>query len=93
MIEQLFFSEEEQELLRLFPSPSNRVIRNNLVANKADWQYTLSARVLQLAIKDLDKWMVRPFLRTKNLRKKILKRKNEKSENHPFVLKKSKAKL
>ena len=49
----IVFSEEEQELLRLFPSPSNRVIRNNLVANKADWQYTLSARVLQLAIKDL----------------------------------------
>ena len=33
--------EEEQELLRLFPSPSNRVIRNNLVANKADWQYSV----------------------------------------------------
>ena len=32
----IIFSEEEQELLHLFPSPSNRVIRNNLVANKAD---------------------------------------------------------
>ena len=47
------FSEEEQELLRLFPSPSHRVIRNKLVANKADWQYTLSSRVLQWAIRDL----------------------------------------
>lgn len=33
----IVFSEEEQELLRLFPSPSNRVIRNTLVNNKADW--------------------------------------------------------
>lgn len=47
------FSEEEQELLRLFPSPSHRVIRNKLVANKEDWQYTLSSRVLQWAIRDL----------------------------------------
>ena len=47
------FSEEEQELLRLFPSPSHRVIRNKLVANKADWQYLLSSRVLQWAIRDL----------------------------------------
>ena len=47
------FSEEEQESLRLFPSPSHRVIRNKLVANKADWQYTLSSRVLQWAIRDL----------------------------------------
>ena len=35
------------------PSPNERRVRNELVANKADWQYDLSARCLQLAIKDL----------------------------------------
>ena len=49
----IVFSEEEQELLRLFPSPSNRVVRDLLVADRADWQYSLSSRVLQLAIRDL----------------------------------------
>lgn len=34
-------------------SPNERRVRNELVANKADWQYNLSARCLQLAIKDL----------------------------------------
>ena len=35
------------------PSPNERRVRNELVANKVDWQYNLSARCLQLAIKDL----------------------------------------
>ena len=35
--------------------PSERKVRNELVANKADWQYQLSARCLQLAISDLGK--------------------------------------
>ena len=47
------FSKEEKELLDMFPSPSERVVRNKLVANKEDWQYTLSSRVLQWAIRDL----------------------------------------
>lgn len=47
------FSEEEQALRALFPAPSERVVRDELVAQKADWQYEFSARVLQLAIKDL----------------------------------------
>lgn len=47
------FSDEEQELLRLFPSPSKRVVRNLMVNDKEDWQYTLSSRVLQWAIRDL----------------------------------------
>ena len=34
-------------------SPNERRVRDELVANKADWQYDLSARCLQLAIKDL----------------------------------------
>lgn len=33
--------------------PSERKIRDALVANKEDWQYQLSSRVLQLAVKDL----------------------------------------
>lgn len=35
------------------PSPNERRVRNELVANKEDWQYGLSARCLQLAVKDL----------------------------------------
>ncbi len=35
--------------------PSGRRGRDELVANKADWQYQLSARCLQLAISDLGK--------------------------------------
>lgn len=35
--------------------PSERKVRDELVANKADWQYQLSARCLQLAINDLGK--------------------------------------
>lgn len=47
------FTKEEQALRVLYPSPSERVVRNELVAQKADWQFTLSSRVLQFAIKDL----------------------------------------
>ena len=47
------FSEEEQALRALFPAPSRYAVLNELVAQKADWQYELSARVLQQAIKDL----------------------------------------
>ena len=35
--------------------PTMYRVRNELVANKEDWQYQLSARCLQLAIKDLGK--------------------------------------
>ena len=35
------------------PRPSTYSVRNELVANKADWQYELSARTLQLGIADL----------------------------------------
>lgn len=47
------FSEEEQALRSLFPSPNERVVRDELVAQKADWQFGFSARTLQLTIKDL----------------------------------------
>ena len=35
--------------------PSERKVRDELVANKADWQFQLSARCLQLALSDLGK--------------------------------------
>lgn len=35
------------------PSPNERRILDELVDNKADWQFALSARCLQLAVKDL----------------------------------------
>ena len=47
------FSEGEQALRALFPAPCERKVRDELVAQKADWQYEFSARVLQQAIKDL----------------------------------------
>jgi len=48
------FSEEEQALRSLFLSPNERVVRDELVAQKADWQFGFSARTLQLAIKAFD---------------------------------------
>lgn len=47
------FTDEEQALRALYPSPSERIVRDELVAQKADWQFALSSRVLQQAIKDL----------------------------------------
>lgn len=47
------FTDEEQALRALYPAPSERIVRNELVAQKADWQFALSSRVLQQAIKDL----------------------------------------
>ena len=47
------FSEDEQTVRTRFPAPSHIVVQNELVAQKADWQYELSARALLLAIKDL----------------------------------------
>ena len=47
------FSEEEQTLRALFPAPSERIVRDELMAQKADWQFEFSSRALQLAIKDL----------------------------------------
>lgn len=47
------FSEEEQALRALFPAPSLYVVQKELIAQKANWQYKLSSRVLKQAIKDL----------------------------------------
>lgn len=84
----IVFSEEEQELLRLFPSPSHRVIRNKLVANKADWQYKLSSRVLQWAIRDLaQSWST--FFESKKPKKKGSKKKKRKVGKPSFRSKKN----
>lgn len=51
------FKDKETELRKLFPSPNERNVRNELVANKKDWEYENSSRVLQFAVKDLaDSW-------------------------------------
>ena len=47
------FTEEELNLRQRFPSPTERIVRDELVANKSDWEYENSSRVLQLAVKDL----------------------------------------
>lgn len=49
----IMFSKEEKELLDMFPSPSHRIVQNLLIKDKEDWQYTLSSRILQWAIRDL----------------------------------------
>ena len=51
------FTPTEKKLRKLFPTPNERNVRNELVANKEDWEYENSSRVLQLAVKDLsDSW-------------------------------------
>ena len=84
----IVFSKDEQELLAMFPSPSHRVVRNLLVANKADWQYLLSSRVLQWAIKDLaQSWSA--FFDNKKPKKKGSKKKKRKVGKPSFRLKKN----
>ena len=84
----IVFSEEEQELLTLFPSPSHHVVQNILVANKANWQYSLSSRVLQMAIKDLaHAWSA--FFDSKKPKKKNSKKKKRKVGKPSFRSKKN----
>ena len=73
----IVFFEEEQELLSMFPSPSNRVVRNLLVADRADWQYSRSSRVLQLAIRDLANAWFAVFDSKKPKKKSSKKRKRK----------------
>ena len=44
---------EEKELLTQYPSPSHYSVRDELTAQKEDWQYALSSRVLRQAVKDV----------------------------------------
>lgn len=67
----IIFSEEEQELLDMFPSPSERTVRDLMVKDKEDWQYTLSSKVLQLAVRDLANAWSRFFNSKKSKTKKL----------------------
>ena len=46
-------TDEEKDLVNQYPNPSRYSVLNELVANKEDWQYALSSRVLQRAVKDV----------------------------------------
>lgn len=84
----IVFSEEEQELLKSFPSPSHRVVQNILVADKADWQYKLSSRTLQMTIKDLaHAWSA--FFNSKKTNNKSSKKKKRKAGKPSFRSKKN----
>lgn len=84
----IVFSEEEQELLDLFPSPSHRVVQNILVRDKADWQYRLSSRTLQMTIKDLaHAWSA--FFDSKKPSKKGSKKKKRKVGKPSFRFKRN----
>lgn len=49
------FTDDEKALLSQYPAPTRYHVCNILVANKKDWQYLLSSRVLQQAVADLAK--------------------------------------
>lgn len=74
---------EQYEAYTLNPDdnimPSEYNVRNELVANKQDWQYKLSSRVLQLTSVDLGKAM-KQFL-NKNGRYPKFKSKKERKQN------------
>ena len=57
--------------------PNNAKVRNHMVANKQNWQYKLSARVLQYASSDLEKAWKRFFNNLSN-RPKFKSKKNYK---------------
>ena len=66
------FSNDERELLDMFPYPSQYVVQNLMVKDKEDWQYALSSRVLQRAARDLaNAWTT--FFNSKKSKKKKLK--------------------
>ena len=46
-------TDDEQDLVNQYPQPSHYSVQNELVSQKEDWQYTLSSRVLQQAVKDV----------------------------------------
>ena len=82
------FSNDEQELLDMFPSPSHYGVLNLMVRDKEDWQYLLSSRVLQCAIKDLaSAWSA--FFNSKKPTTKASKKKNRKVGKPSFRSKKN----
>ena len=85
----IVFSDEEQKLLDLFPSPSERIIRNVMVKDKEDWQYLLSSKVLQLAIRDLASAWSKFFNNQKSKTKTKNKNKSQKVGKPSFQSKKN----
>ena len=83
------FSKEEQELLDMFPSPSERVVRDLMVKDKEDWQYTLSSKVLPLAVRDLAHAWSKFFDSKKSKTKTKTKTKNQKVGKPSFRIKKN----
>ena len=82
------FSKDEQELLNMFPSASHYVVQNLMVKDKEDWQYLLSSRVLQWAIRDLaNAWSA--FFNSKKPTKKTSKKKKFKVGKPSFRSKKN----
>ena len=82
------FSKEEQELLDLFPAPSHYFVLKLLVKDKEDWQYLLSSRALQWAIRDLaNAWSA--FFNSKKPTKKDPKKKKQKVGKPSFRTKKN----
>ena len=49
------FTDDEKALLSQYPAPTQYCVCKILVANKKDWQYRLSSRVLQKTVADLAK--------------------------------------
>ena len=49
------FTEDENALLMQYPAPTHYTVRKMLTADKQDWQYQLSSRVLYQAVTDLAK--------------------------------------
>ena len=49
------FTAEQEKMLASYPAPNWKAIRNKLVAEKEDWQFSYSAHLLQLAVQDLGK--------------------------------------
>ena len=46
-------TDDELDLVAYYPKPSQYIVRDELTAQKEDWQYALSSRVLYQAVKDL----------------------------------------
>ena len=85
------FTNEEKNLQKEFPSPNERRVRNELVANKSDWEYKNSSRILQLAVKDLSNtwfnFLINRKRRQVNQNLKVARTQSKVSKLIPHVLK------
>lgn len=73
-------TDDERELLSQYPRPSFYNVRNELVANKSDWQYKLSSRVLQQAVNDVASAWERFFNNRDIVRKPTFKTRKERRQ-------------